>query len=260
MAKNKHVEPALERYVVKFGESLDQVAQAKHVPVTKLVELNAIAPGEVLRGGTVLLVPKGDAPIVEKPKGDKPVAIVPRDAYVYPDRKHVFYKVQIGDTIKDVASAFKVTQDELRRWNDVDPSARLVEGMTLQVFAPRDADLSKVAVLGEQDVRTIVVGTDEFFRYWDDKGRHRTTVTAKAGDTLESIGKKNGVSAGLMERINRKGRNEPLAEGDTVVLWLPSSQVATGPSAQASLGHSVEPEVTPPLAAPPAPDRLPALP
>jgi membrane-bound lytic murein transglycosylase D len=270
LAKAKREQPAMERYVVRFGETLEQVAQARRVTVAKLVELNAIAPGEVVRGGTVLLVPKGDAavatdkPVVDPKKaGDKPVVVVPQDVFVYPDRRRVFYRVQVGDTVRDVCSTFKITPDELRRWNDVDPSARLVEGMTMQVFAPADADLSRTVVLRESDVRTVVAGTDDFFQHWDEKGRRRLVVTAKAGDTLESIGKQHGVTTNLMERINRRGRSEALSPGDRVVVWVPGAGQATSPNAQATLmrpGSTLTPEPTPPLGVAPAPELLPPLP
>jgi membrane-bound lytic murein transglycosylase D len=269
LTKSRHPEgPPMERYVVRFGESLEQIAQARKVPVSRLVEINAIAPGEVVRGGTVLLVPRSESQVDGKPsdakKGDKPVAVVPQDVFVYPDRRRVFYRVQVGDTVRDVCAAFHVTTDELRRWNDVDPSARLVENMTLQVYVPRDADLSHAVVLAEPDVHVIAVGSDEFFQHWDEKGRRRLVVTAHAGDTLESIGKKHSVSTATMERINRRGRSETLAEGDTIVVWVPAPQ-ATGPAAQAQatvLGRppAFEPSATAPLAAPPAPDLLPPLP
>jgi membrane-bound lytic murein transglycosylase D len=270
LAKAKREQPVMERYVVKFGETLEQIAQTRRVSVPKLVELNGITPGEVVRGGTVLLVPRdgtvADKPVADPKKvGEKPVVVVPQDVFVYPDRRRVFYRVQVGDTVRDVCATFKVSPDELRRWNDVDPSARLVEGMTMQIFAPSDADLSKVAVLVDHDVRTVVAGTDDFFRHWDEKGRRRIVVTAKAGDTLASIGKKHGVTTNLMERINRRGRSETLAEGDRVVVWVPGSGAATSPSAEAALtrpGSSFAPQAspTPPLGAPPAPELLPALP
>jgi membrane-bound lytic murein transglycosylase D len=225
---------AVDRYVVRFGESIEQIAQARRVPVSKLVELNAIAPGEVVRGGTVLLVPKASE-TAEPPKdpnkgsprlrGDGtavvPVVIVPQDVFVYPDRRRVFYRVQVADTIRDVANAFRVTPDELRRWNDIDPTARLVEGMTVQLFVPKTADLTGTVFLEDKDVHPIVAGTEEFFRHWEEKGRHRTVVTAKAGETLEAIGKRHGVSASLMERINRRGRSDVLNEGERVVVWSP---------------------------------------
>jgi membrane-bound lytic murein transglycosylase D len=261
-------EPLLERYVVRFGESLEQIAQARRVTAAKLVELNAIAQGEVVRGGTVLLVPKIDPaapapPADPKKAADKPVVIVPQDVFVYPDRKRVFYRVQVGDTIKDVCAAFKVQPDELRRWNDVDPTARLVENMTLQLFVRPDVDLASTVVLRAEDVRTIVAGTEEFFRHWDDKGRKRTVVAARAGETIDIIGKRHGVSASLMERINRRGRNEVLSEGERVVVWSPgpSTPASTDGAQTATLAKPpLMPEPTAPLGPPPAPDQLPAFP
>jgi membrane-bound lytic murein transglycosylase D len=199
-------------------------------------------------------------------KKEKPVVIVPQDVFVYPDRKRVFYRVQVGDTVREVCSVFKVTPDELRRWNEVDPSARLVEGMTFQLFVPNDVDLGSANVLRESDVRTIVTGTDEFFRHWDEKGRRRLVVTANAGDTIEAIGKKHGVSASLMERINRRSRSEVLPEGERVVGWTPGpasapASAATSSEAQATLTKpSSDPSPTPPLANAPAPEQLPQLP
>jgi membrane-bound lytic murein transglycosylase D len=268
LARVRKEAPSVERYVVRFGESLEQIAQARKVTVAKLVEMNGIAQGEVVRGGTVLLVPKGelvpDKPADSKKVADKPVVIVPQDAFVYPDRKRVFYRVQVADTIKDVCAAFKIAPDELRRWNDIDPSARLVENMTLQLFVPADADLSSAVVLGEGDVRTIVAGTEEFFRHWDDKGRRRTVVTAKAGETIDIIGKRHGVSAALMERINRRGRSEVLSEGERVVVWTPGAANAPIPADVPQVATLAKPppmpEPTPPLGAPPAPELLPALP
>ena len=263
LAKVKKDQPVMDRYVVRFGETIEQIAQIRRVPVAKLVELNAIAPGEVLRGGQTLLLPKVDAstpvPSAQSGKHDeRPIVVVPQDVFAYPDRKHVFYRVQVGDTLRDVCATFKISPDELRRWNDIDPSARLVDGMSLQIFAPPDADLSKVVVLGENDVRTVVAGSDDFFHSWDDKGRRRIVVTAHAGDTLESIGKKNGVTTNLMERINRRGRSDVLTEGERIVVWVPGSGAASGPNAEASRGPVAQPTL--PLGNAPSPDLLPPLP
>jgi membrane-bound lytic murein transglycosylase D len=262
---------ATDRYTVRFGESLEQIAQARRTTASKLIDLNGIQPGEVIRGGTVLIVPKVDsnaAPAKLDPKdkdkaAEKPVVIVPQDLFVYPDRKRVFYRVQVADTVKDIATAFKIGPDELRRWNDIDPSARLVEGMTLQLFVPSSVDLSQTVVLTESDVHTIVAGTEEFFRHWEDKGRRRTVVTAKSGETIEQIGRRFGVSPALMERINRRGRSEQLSEGERVVVWSagPSSALPADAPQIATLARPpVAAERTPPLGNPPIPSQLPALP
>ena len=270
LARARKEQPT-DRYTVRFGENLEQIAQSRRTTASKLVELNGIQPGEVIRGGTVLIVPKVDPnapapppdPKDKNKTAEKPVVIVPQDVFVYPDRKRVFYRVQVADTIKDIATAFKIGPDELRRWNDIDPSARLVEGMSLQLFVPSSVDLAQMVVQRETDVHTIVADTEEFFRHWEDKGRRRTVVTAKQGETIEQIGRRNGVSANLMERINRRNRGEVLAEGTQVVVWTPGPQTpisGDAPQTAALSKPPIVPERTPPLSNPPVPSQLPALP
>ncbi len=239
LAKGKKDGAPLERYVVRFGESLEQIAAARGLSTSRVSELNGILPGEVVRGGTLLLLPPPSGKAIAAAAAasstavaDKPTVIVPADVFVYPDRKRVFYRVVTGDTLRDIANAFQVSTDDIRRWNEVDPVARLQEGMTLQLFVPRDADLSKVVATNEDDVRTIAVGTDDFFTFWDgQKNRKRVTVLAKSGDSLDSIGKKYGVSTASMERINRRPRSDVLNEGDAVIVYLPANSSASAAAA-----------------------------
>jgi membrane-bound lytic murein transglycosylase D len=259
MARTRRDVPPLDRYVVRFGETMDQVAAAHKTTTQKLVELNAIAPGEAVRGGALLLVPKVDAPAVQGAPavstGPRQSVVVPADVFVYPDRRRVFYRVQIGDTLREIAGALHVGVDDLDRWNDVDPGARLEEGMTLQAFVAEDLDLSHVVVVPESDVQVLPVGSDEFFASMErDRGFKRVTVSARAGDTLESIGKRYDVPVKTMERVNRCGRAQPLKAGRTVVAYVPLSVPApagTGPSA------SNAPLPNGPLPASPLPDLLP---
>lgn len=285
LQKVKREERPLERYVVRFGESLDSIATARGTTTGKLAELNAIGQGEVVRGGTVLLVPRAEgasaatdaaATGAASSTADKPIVVVPQDIFVYPDKKRVFYRVTAGDSLRDVAAAFGVSVDEIRRWNALDPQGRLHEGMTLQLFVREDADLSKVVALSQDDVRVLIVGSEEFLTYFEaQKGRKRLVLTAKPGDTLESIGKRYGLSVASMERINRRGRGEALREGDRVVVYATEhgpGATATATSAAKAKGDAssdVEarapsgipgatgPEPLGPLPTPPAPDRLP---
>ncbi len=257
--------PALDRYVVRFGETLDQIASAHAVTVQKLVDLNAIVPGESLRGGTVLLVPrvdaaKGGATVpAAPPAGPKQAIVVPSDVFVYPDRRRVFYRVLVGDSLRDVAAALHVTVDDLRRWNSIDAAARLQQGMTLQAFVPQDADLSGVATVPESDVHVLALGSDEFFAALErDRGFKRITVLARPGDTLESIGKHYDVPARTMERINRKGRSDALRTGEPVVVYVGGNAAGALPSgALAASGGSADPAPLGPLPMAPLPDRLP---
>jgi membrane-bound lytic murein transglycosylase D len=265
LAKMRASEPPLDRYVVRFGETLEQVAAAHKTTTQKLVELNSIAPGEAVRGGAVLLVPKVDAPAttttaVPAPPsstGPKQSVVVPSDVFVYPDRKRVFYRVLVGDTLREIASVLHASVDDLRRWNDLDAAARLQEGMTLQAFVGADADLSRVVVVPEGDVRVLPVGSDEFFAAQEkDRNFKRVTVTARAGDTLESIGKKFDVPAKTMERVNRRGRAEALKAGDTVVVYVPSNVASPAPGSTAVTASNA-PVPNGPLPDAPVPDLLP---
>jgi membrane-bound lytic murein transglycosylase D len=282
LARTHGGDAPLERYVVRFGETVDQIAATRHVTAARIAELNAVLPGEVIRGGTVLFLPKGPpapaAPAHVSAEGgvvgaNKAVVFVPPDLFVYPDRRRVFYRVVVGDTVKEIADAFHVTVDDLRRWNDIDPAGRLLEGMTLQVFVPTGADLSKVSVLAENDARVVPVGSSEFFDFWEGaKGKRRIVIQVRTGDTLETIGKRYAVSPATMERVNRRGRNETLKDGESVVVYLsppPGSLAvaskggatgASSPNENLERGARIEPVSNGPLPEAPYPDGLPPLP
>lgn len=235
---------SLDRYVVRAGETLADIASRFGTTPAALTETNKLTSAEGLRPGTVLLLPKG----IRAAEGDVAAAadgttvVVPQEAFVYPDRRRVFYRVVTGDTLNDLASRFGVTLDDLRRWNVLDPEARLHDGMTLQAFVPKGRELGNVAVVDAKDVRIVTVNSAEFFELWESKGRTRQVVTAKAGDTLESLGAAHGVSPGLMERINRKGRKDPLQPGESVVLYLDPGAATKSDSAKAKSDSSRENE------------------
>jgi LysM repeat protein len=349
LAKLLRREPPLGRYVVRFGETLDEVARRNDTTVARIAELNGITKGEVVRGGTVLVVPqkplrkapgRDTAPEPERESGSSPAdavaagaakadgmaepgsaaeegtgsaqsgaslstaaakriepvpardtlqslsealaasgrsangegsgprplggegtlgraagpalapkvgavlvagddekwpVIVPADVFMYPERKRVFYRVLQGDSLRDVAEALKVTVEDLLRWNEVDGSAKLHEGMTLQAFVREDVDLRNVVLLKESDVRILPVGSDEFFAHFEEKkGRKRITVTARANDTLASIGTRYGVSIASMERINRRSRNVALKPGERIVVYVPPAGTPVTPALTAS--------------------------
>jgi membrane-bound lytic murein transglycosylase D len=148
------------------------------------------------------------------------VVVVPERRFDLPGRRRVFYRVLTGDTISEIARAFSVTSSELAAFNALDEAARLQADMTLQVFVARNADLSRVRFLEEKDVRVIVAGSADFIDYFEaQNGRKRITVLAKDGDTLSSLGKRYGMSAGMMERINRYSRSKKLTNGEPVVVY-----------------------------------------
>jgi LysM repeat protein len=214
--------------VVRHGETLEQIAAQKGIAAERIAEVNALGAKELLRGGSVLLLPikrekpRDPAPaIAKKGAAELPVVVVADELFVYPDRTRAFYKVAPGDTLGGIAKAAGATVDDVARWNALDPAGKLPDGLFLQLFVDGKGIDDRMKVLREDDVRIVRVGSDEFFNLSDaNRGRRRKMVVAKAGETLETIGKRFGVSGASMERINRRARNDALEEGTPVVVYV----------------------------------------
>jgi membrane-bound lytic murein transglycosylase D len=250
---------AFERYVVRHGETLEQIASQRGVAAERIAELNALGAKEALRGGSVILLPTKREKVREpaaiaakKSAGDLPVVVVADELFVYPDRLRAFYKVAPGDTLSGIAKAAGSSVDDVARWNALDPAGKLPDGLFLQLFVDGKSIEERMKILREEDVRIVRVGSDEFFNLSEaNRGRRRKMIVAKAGETLESIGKRFGVSGASMERINRRARNDALEEGTPVVVYLAGrSDAPQGSGAKDSAGAAsgdapIDPEKPP---------------
>lgn len=228
-----------ERYVVRWGESLSDIASSRGASTARLKRDNALPSGHHVRPGDVLLLPKHKA---AKSSGDALVAVVPSLSFRYPGRREVFYRVAPGDGLQGVADALGLTVDELCRWNALDPTAALHSAMMLRAFVPENKALPRVVLHAAKDVKTLTVGTDEFFDYFEKKkGRRRLEIVAKRGDTWKKLSKRFGISLGMLERINHRSRRSPLVVGESVVVYVKESKVpaeyrASARSAQGRAG------------------------
>lgn len=219
----------LEPYVVKAGETVERIARARGTSERELREKNRVAADEVLAPGTVLLVPR----VVRVPEADptteSEIVVVPNRSLEYAGKKRVFYRVVSGDTTTGVATAFRVTPQELADWNTLDVQARLEPGMSLQVFVAKDADLSKVLHVPEAHAKILIAGTAEFSDYFEGQnGKKRLVIAAREGDTLTGIGRRYGMTVGQMERVNRRGRGDQLAAGERIVVYTERARVVPG--------------------------------
>jgi membrane-bound lytic murein transglycosylase D len=232
LAKAAGLEPKLERYRVRWGESLDDIATQRGTTRSSLAALNGLRRDEVIRPGTLLFVPAspgiGQAAAVNllaEGRPVRPTIVVPAQVFSYPDRQRLFYRVTPGDTIRDVSKALSVSPDELSRWNVLDAGALLHDGMTLQVFLPRNKKLDRVALLPESEARVLAVGTPEFFTHFEAlRGRKRVELVAREGDTWKALAKRYGLTLGQMERINHRSRSSALTPGEKLVVYVPQDR------------------------------------
>ncbi len=221
-------------YLVRVGDSLASVAERLRGSEEELARANQLAPGVALQAGSALLVP----PSFRTPAGQPPlppredteeVVVLPPLHFTYPDRERVFYRVLAGDTLLTLAEAFRVSPEQLVIWNGLDSGARLHSEMVLQAFVPRGAELSNVRYARERNTgKRLEAGSPAFLAHFEaEQGRQRIQILAREGDNLQLIGRRYGLSAGMMERINHRSRGERLAPGTPVVVYAKSGPVAT---------------------------------
>ncbi len=251
----------LGTYRVRLGDTLASVAERLRGPVETLAAQNQLDEGDRLTPGSVLLVPAtfevavADGDRLPPREDTESVVVLPPSSFVYADRERVFYRLLPGDTLDSVATAFGVRPEELVLWNGLEEHARLQSEMVLSVFVPKGAELSGVRFARERNTgKRLDAGSPAFLAHFEaEQGRQRLSISAREGDTLQAIGRRYGLSAGMMERINHRARSERLSEGTPVVVYAKYGPVG------AEQIWSRLPDPLPPVD-PPHPSDLPGSP
>jgi membrane-bound lytic murein transglycosylase D len=263
-----------ETIVLRFGETLDDVARARGTSARELKRMNGVKDSGELRAGVSILVPRraGAAP---KPKSrdkaegsesladagkttgapeaadgddDTVIVAVPDRSFAYEGRERVFYRTRDGDGLEEIAETFGVRADELTEWNNLDATAKLHPRMVLQIFVRRDFDPVGVLLLDPGKVRVVTLGSEEFLELETARrGKKRLMVTAKAGDTLAKLGRRYGLTPGDLARINRFSYNTELHEGERIIVYSPTGE----PPREVAMGLTPEPRR--PKGSPPGP-------
>ncbi|EYF00351.1 transglycosylase SLT domain-containing protein [Chondromyces apiculatus] len=245
-------EPKLTRHLVRWGESLEDIASTHRTSRSSLQALNGLRSGEAVRPGTLLFAPARTTRADGSPEdsandagplgkngqldvaASRPVITVPPSRFSYEDRRRVFYRVVPGDALRDIAAVLGVGLDEICRWNALDPGASLHEGMSLQAFLPKTRRHDSVLLLEEANARVLEVGSDEFFTHFEAlKGRKRLEVVAREGDDWRKLSSRYSLSLGMLERINHRSRRSALQPGEKVVVYVPLGRPDEAPALQA---------------------------
>jgi membrane-bound lytic murein transglycosylase D len=253
----------MDTIVLRFGETLDDVARARGTSARELRRLNGVKDSTELRAGVSILVPRrggGSAPKKARagsagegladagkttgppePDADDDTVIVavPDHSFAYEGRERVFYRTRDGDELEEIAETFGVRADELTEWNNLDATAKLHPRMVLQIFVRKDFDPVGVLLLDPAKVRVVTLGSEEFLELETARrGKKRLTVTAKAGDTLAKLGRRYGLTPGDLARINRFSYSTELQPGQRIIVYSPTGE----PPREVSMGLTPEPK------------------
>lgn len=222
----------LQAVVLRFGETLEDVAKARGCSVRELKRLNTVTDTAELRGGMTILVPNRNTPALPAPvaatdEADETILVaVPDRAFAYQGRERVFYRTRDGDTAADIAAVFDVTPDNIVEWNNVDPDAKLQPKLILQLFVREGFDRSNVVLLDADKIRVVTLGSEEFLELEAARrGKTRLFYSARAGDTLTKIAKRYGLAPGDLARVNRLSAASELTEGQKVVVYSPTPEL-----------------------------------
>jgi membrane-bound lytic murein transglycosylase D len=220
----------VETVVLRFGESLEDVARARGLNLRELKKLNGVRDvGELRPGATVVVPPRGSLVARSAPPPDEPddyLVAVPDRTFSYADRERVFYRAREGDTLEEISSVFHVAIDELVEWNNLDPEAKLHPRLVLQMYVRKDLDRNGVALLDPLKVHAVTLGTDEFLALEAARrGKTRLPYVARPGDTLAKIARRYGLAPGDLARINRLSYSSELKDGQTIYVYSPTPEL-----------------------------------
>ncbi len=108
-------------YEVQPGDSFWTISRRYKVGVRELAKWNAMAPGDPLRIGQKLAIWTEEADLVPN--------IASRSVV-----RRVAYQVRQGDSLSTIASRFRVTVNDIERWNKLNASNYLQPGQALTLF------------------------------------------------------------------------------------------------------------------------------
>jgi membrane-bound lytic murein transglycosylase D len=221
----------VDTVVLRFGESLEDVARARGVALRELKKLNGVRDTGELRAGASVVVPARGA-VAPPPAADTGAAeddvlvAVPERTFSYEGRERVFYRAREGDTLEEIAGVFGVSVDDLVDWNNVDPDAKLHPKLVLQIFVKKGFDRAGVALLDPAHVRAVTLGSEEFLALEAARrGKTRLQYVARPGDTLAKIARRYGLQPGDLARINKLSYSSALEEGQHIYVYSPTPEL-----------------------------------
>lgn len=229
----------VDAYVVRHGERFEDIAAVHGIKTARLREMNGLTSEREVQGGMMLVVPRvadsvkranktaaeADLYAAGEPEGepgDKMLVAVPDPAEKVDGRERVFYRVVAGDSLTRIARAFGVERARLAEWNRLDPEAKLQSRMVLQIWVEDgfDAERAGVAVLDEGRIEVMAAGSIDHMQQAEGRiGRQRITYKAPRRETYEQVGRRYGLSARDLARINKKPFDTVLEAGESCIVY-----------------------------------------
>ena len=113
-------------YTLKAGEKLERVAALHGIPLARLKQVNGIGPRTKIGPGQQIVVPVKGSSAAKEPLP----AVFQPPPVPEPRTRKVVHTVRKGDTLPVIAQHYRVSTEDLRRWNQI---GRLAAGQKLVI-------------------------------------------------------------------------------------------------------------------------------
>jgi membrane-bound lytic murein transglycosylase D len=213
---------------VKEGQSLKDIAARYAMTEAALRRMNAVQDGAEITQGLLLVVPRRDAlpegASEKTPEAKAPPLVAVPSVAIPAGKKIVLIRATQSSTPRSLSTATGTRWRDIVAWNDLDPEARVLQGMWLQVVVDKDfvPEEAGVAALAPNDVRLVLRGSREHLEgELAQRELERRSYVAKKGDSLKRVARRFGLSVGSICRINGISRGHDLKRGESIILYVP---------------------------------------
>ena len=136
----EHGQPLVswQTYTLKRGDRLEKIAAKHGIPLARLKQVNGIGRRTKVGPGYQLLLPLKGALLEPLPAMFQPPALPEARSSV----RKLSYTVKNGDTLVTIARRYRVSTDDLRRWNQI---GRLAAGQRLVIEVRQPAQKKRPA-------------------------------------------------------------------------------------------------------------------
>ncbi len=184
-------------HTVRRGETLKSIATLYGVTVEDLRRWNHVTTPSVKRG-TRLRIRNTDDAADSSRVGSQPVtapssvaAARAAEAAARPEPPRM-HKVARGETLTSIAARYDVTVADLRRWNHMSAKGQPKRGTSIRVSGEPVAEASVVDAPATDTPRGRAHGATA-----------QRTHLVRAGETLESIARRHGITVQQLRRANK---------------------------------------------------------
>ena len=193
----------LEHRVAR-GETLSEIAGRYGTRVSEIVDVNQLRNANRLSIGQRLIVPVGPSARAYRPPAVRGFSTGER----------MTVRVQRGDSLYEIASAYNTSVVNLMRWNDL-TSNRIYPGDTLIVYYGVRGNIATPAAVSSAPTTATTASNS---------GSIRQVHTVQRGDSLYEIAQRFDVSVDELKRWNNR-RGNTIHPGDKLVVYSESAVV-----------------------------------